>query len=45
LTYKGKGVLTTYWCEPIARSEKESLVISLHTEQETGDDTMGTLYA
>jgi hypothetical protein len=36
--------MTTYWCEPIARTEKESLAMSNH-EQEMGDDNTSTLYA
>jgi hypothetical protein len=42
LTYKGKGVMTTYWCEPIARTEKESIATS-HQEQEADEDNTSTL--
>jgi hypothetical protein len=28
VTYKGKGILTTYWCEPVARTEDISAASS-----------------
>jgi hypothetical protein len=28
VTYKGKGILTTYWCEPVARTENISAASS-----------------
>jgi hypothetical protein len=42
--YKGKGVMTTYWCELIAHTEKESIATS-HQEQEPDEDNTSTLYA
>jgi hypothetical protein len=44
LTYKGKGVLKTYGCEPIARTEKES-VPTENQGQHSNDDNASTFYA
>jgi hypothetical protein len=36
VTYKGKGVMTTYWCEPVARTEEKSTGAS-DKDQEVGN--------
>jgi hypothetical protein len=42
VTYKGKGVMTTYWCEPVARTEEKSAG-AYDKEQEAGNGTTITI--